>query len=123
MSIQEMRFSSKVEARRVLANVAVNGEGEVKQDERGWYVECELHPLVAALPTQAEVDALPKAHVEPKPARPAPVARKADGACAMIREWARQNPEATKEDGVKQFPDLNPSTIAIQMRKVRLGQV
>lgn len=97
---------------------------EHAQDDRGFYVTAvELDPKV-----RAHFDALdakrkgntPKPRAEVKRAGPP---KRDDGPCGAIRTWTRENPEATKEQALAQFPDMNPATVKIQFRKVRLGQV
>ena len=118
MSIQDLRFPTKKLVLQMIANAPLPG-AVVKHDERGYYAdEFELPEAIAALPTQAELDARPKA--EPT-RRPPPALARKDGACALIREWTKAHPDATKADAVAQFPDLNPSTVAIQFRKARQG--
>lgn len=93
-------------------------------DERGYYVTgVVLDPKV-----QAHFDALdakrkgnvPKARSEVKRVGPP---KRDDGPCGAIRTWTRDNPQATKEQALAQFPDMNPATVKIQFRKVRLGEV
>lgn len=123
--ISALRFPERKQVKRMIASCQLEG-AEVDMDKDGFFAHSFTPPQwLVDMPTAEEIAAKKATEVvtlEPKPAKKAPVA-KADGACAQIRAWARANPEATKEDGVKQFPNLNPSTIQIQMRKVRLGQV
>jgi len=127
-NVQAMRWSTADSVKRLISRNGWIKNGVVAQDDKGFYVggEIEIHPAIAALPTQAEVDAHKAANpvpvVESAP-KAAPVRNVKNGACDLIRTWAKANPDATPAQGVAQFPDLNPSTVKIQMRKVRLGQV
>ena len=125
-TVTALRFKTRDAVARMIGRNGFISGGTIAQDERGFYVagDFSVHSLVAALPTQAEVDARRAAEpVEPKAERKAPVRNIKNGACDLIRTWAKANPDATPAEGVAQFPDLNPSTVKIQMRKVRLGEV
>lgn len=126
-NVQALRFKTRVSVERLISrNNGIFG-GEVGHDEKDFFVAgtITLHPLLLALPTQAEVDAHKAANpvVEEKVERKAPARKSEGGACDLIRSWTRANPDATKEDALAQFPDLNPATVKIQFRKVRLGEV
>lgn len=45
------------------------------------------------------------------------------GVVHQVREWVKANPDATKQDVLKHFSELNPSTVMIQFRKVKKGEV
>ncbi len=49
---------------------------------------------------------------EPKPA-------KAPGVTAQIRQWALDNPQASRADALAAFPDANPSTVSVQFGAAR----
>lgn len=125
-NIAALRFPERKMVKRMIAACQLEG-AVIDMDKNGFFAHSFTMPdWLANMPTAAEL-AERKAAENPVAVTPAkrkaPVTKNSNGACARIREWARANPEATKEDGVKQFPDLNPSTIQIQMRKVRLGLV
>lgn len=124
--ISALRFPERKMVKRMIASCQL-ADAQVDMDKGGFFAHSFIPPQwLVDMPSAEEIAAKKATEVvtlEPnKSVRKPPVA-KADGACAQIRAWARANPEATKEDGIKQFPTLNPSTIQIQMRKVRLGQV
>lgn len=123
-AISALRFADRKSVKRMIASCQLEG-ADLDMDKDGYFAHSFTPPQwLVDMPTAAEI--AEKKASEPAPVvveKKAPKAKNENGACAQIRAWARANPEATKEDGVKQFPDFNPSTIQIQIRKVRLGQV
>lgn len=125
-SISDLRFSERKQVKRMVKACQLDG-AVIDMDKNGFFVHSFTMPAwLAALPTQAQkIEALRNAvpEIAATKEKKAPVRNIKNGACDQIRAWARANPTATKADGVAQFPNLNPSTIQIQMRKVRLGLV
>lgn len=125
-AIGKLRFNNGVKpVKKMIRDCQLEG-AVIDMDKDGYFVHSFTPPQwLVDMPTAAELAEKKAAagEVEVVKEKKAPKAKNENGACAQIRAWARANPEATKADGVAQFPDLNPSTIQIQMRKVRLGQV
>lgn len=123
-SISALRNSSRGGIKNMIRSCQLEG-AEIDMDKEGYFARNFTPPQwLVDMPTAAELAAKkvlePAAPVNEKKA-PAP--KNENGACAQIRAWARANPEATPAEGVAQFPALNPSTVKIQMRKVRIGEV
>lgn len=124
MAIQDLRFPDRKQVKSMIENCQLAG-AVIDMDNRGYFVHSFTMPdWLAAMPTAEQVAAT-KAEAPAAPAqnKKAPPRNIKNGACEMIRTWARANPAATKVEAQAQFPDLNPSTVAIQLRKVRMGTV
>jgi hypothetical protein len=122
--ISALRFPERKQIKNMVASCQLEG-AQIDMDKDGFFAHSFTPPQwLVDMPTSAEL-AERKAsepQVEAKEKK-GPVRNVKNGACDKIREWARANPEATPAEGVAHFPDLNPSTVKIQMRKVRMGQV
>lgn len=123
-NISALHFPDRKMVKRMVASCELAG-AIIDMDKNGFFAHSFTMPdWLADMPTQAEVEARRAAMGEqPAKEKKAPVRVAKGGACDLIRAWARENPNATPAEGVAHFPALNPSTVKIQMRKVRLGQV
>ena len=123
-SVSAIRSPSRGGVKNMIRSCQLDG-AVIDMDKNGYFVHSFTPPQwLVDLPTAAEL-AEKKAsepQVEQAP-KAAPKPKNENGACAQIRAWARANPEATPAEGIAQFPALNPSTVKIQMRKVRIGEV
>lgn len=125
-SISALRFTNGVKpVKQMVKNCQLEG-AVIDMDKAGYFVRDFTPPQwLVDMPTAAEIAAKKAAagEVETPKEKKAPAPKNENGACAQIRAWARANPDATPAEGVAQFPTLNPSTVKIQMRKVRVGEV
>lgn len=125
-TISALRFTNSVKpVKQMVKNCQLEG-AVIDMDVNGYFVHSFTPPQwLVDMPTAAEVAAKKSeaGEVEVAKEKKVPAPKNENGACAQIRAWAKANPEATPAEGVAQFPALNPSTVKIQMRKVRLGTV
>lgn len=120
MPVSDIRYKTQAEARQRATTVGIHNATYAK-DARGWYIATGMLPGELGLTVNDVIPSVEVPGAEPKPER-APRGNQ-DGPVHKIRAWVRENPTATKEEAVAHFAELNPATVKIQMRKVRLGLV